>query len=67
MTTQKIKLKKTYKYGGGDYTTTINGKEVNIMKQYSSNTWLAQTYCGEIDIERETLSSIKDSLGYLIN
>jgi len=54
-----LKFKKTYKQGGGDYTTIVNGKEVNIMKQYRSNTWVAQTSCGDIDIERDKLESIR--------
>jgi len=54
-----LKFKKTYKQGGGEYTTIVNGKEVNIMKQYSSNTWVAQTWDGEIDIERDKLESIR--------
>lgn len=66
MTTEKLKLKKVYQKGGGEYITIINGMEVNIMKQYSSNTWVAQTWDGQIDIERDTLSSIKNSLEYLI-
>lgn len=63
----KLKLKKTYKQGGGEYTTIVNGKEVNIMKQYSRNTWVAQTWDGEIDIERDKLESIRYMLEQINN
>jgi hypothetical protein len=65
-TMASLKFKKTYKQGGGDYTTIVNGKEVNIMKQYRSNTWIAQTSCGEIDIERDKLESIRYMLEQMV-
>jgi hypothetical protein len=56
--TTPLKYKKTFK-GGGDYITFINGKLVTIEKQFKNKTWIAQTWDGEIDIERDTLTQIK--------
>ena len=58
----KLKYKKTYKSGGGSYTTYVNGKLVNIDKQYSDNTWVAQSEDGEIDEERDSLLILKNVL-----
>jgi hypothetical protein len=63
----KLKFKKTYKSGGGGYTTYVNGKLVNIDKQYSDNTWVAQSEDGEIDEERDTLVQLKYVLEKLNN
>jgi hypothetical protein len=54
-----LKFKKSYKQGGGSYTTIINGQEVMIEKNYSRNNWVAQTCQGEIDIESDKLESIR--------
>jgi hypothetical protein len=62
-----MKLHKTFKKGGGFYSTTINGQEVTIEKQYSSSTWIAQTWDGKIDIQRDTLKSIRQELDNLKN
>jgi len=63
--TTALKYKKTFK-GGGDYITFVNGKLVTIEKQFKSKTWIAQTFDGEIDIEREKLSQIKYVLQQLV-
>jgi predicted GNAT family acetyltransferase/8-oxo-dGTP pyrophosphatase MutT (NUDIX family) len=62
-----LKYEKAYKRGGGGYTTIVNGKLVTIEKQYSDNTWIAQSEDGNIDIERETLSQVKHMLEQINN
>ena len=62
-----MKLQKTYKRGGGGYMTEIAGVRINIDRQYDAKTWIAQSAeplpgFGWIDIERETLASIRDTL-----
>jgi len=57
-----LTYKKEYKHGGGAYNTVVNNVEVSIQKQYGTNTWVAQSVNGEIDIEKETLGDIKSYL-----
>jgi hypothetical protein len=62
-----ITLNRTHK---GGYKTEVNGVTVEIEKQYSRETWVAQSTTpmqnGEyIDIERETLSGIRADLARL--
>lgn len=54
-----IKLTKIRK---GDYSVIINGIEVEINKQYSSKNYVAQSICGTIDFECDTLKDIKSKL-----
>jgi hypothetical protein len=54
--------KKTYSKGGGGYTTSINGVEVSITRNYGDKTWIAQSWNGEVDKEYESLKDIKNYL-----
>ena len=58
-------LKKTYKKGGGGYTTMINGMLYNIYKAYEKGTWVAQSDDGEYFMETTTLGELKDYLKHL--
>jgi hypothetical protein len=62
-----LKFEKLYTRGGGGYKTLIGNIEVTIQKNYSDNSWSAWSSCGEIDIEAEKLSYIKEDLQYIYN
>jgi hypothetical protein len=54
--------KKIYSKGGGGYTTSINGVEVSITRNYGDKTWIAQSTMGEVDVEYKSLADVKDYL-----
>ena len=67
MKNESLKFEKLYSKGGGGYKTVINEVEVKIMKNYSDNYWTAHSWDGEIDIQAEKLSDIKNDLQYIFN
>lgn len=64
---ESLKFQKLYSKGGGGYRTFINRIEVTIMKNYSDNYWTAHSWDGQIDIEAEKLSDIKNDLNKINN